>query len=143
MLGLLVAACATPPDPQRDDTHFRHPERFVGQDVTVCGYVTFRREDQNIWFSRPDLSSVWSRLPDVPAPLGLGLLIDEEVRLGGWPHRQSGCFRGRMVYTGCWVENRDGSVTMCFWTGFNHALLISRHAWRPGSVSQSPSSGTP
>lgn len=141
-LGLLVKACVAPLDPMREDSHFRHPEQFVGQTVTVCGYVTFQREDQNIWYSKDESLQPFSLSMD-GGTRGLGLLIDEEVRLGAWPHGRSGCFKGRIVYTGCWDRMADGTDTLCPWTPFDHALLISRTPDRDSQPLQSPSSGTP
>lgn len=145
-MGLALAACATPLDPLRDDSHFREPQRYVGQQVSVCGVVTFVREDQNIWFSEAEAQYVWTTRPDGSKPLGLGLLIDREVRLGSWPHGRRGCFRGEIIYTGCWDHFVDGSAIFCKWTPFNYALRIKREAGQPGlpgRPAQSLSSGTP
>lgn len=89
---------------------FNSPEKYLGQHVTVCGFVHDRFEDQNIWPSRAT----------VDGETGLGLEIDvsgsEKSAIDG----KTICLEGQLIRRGC------GTDLVCTASNYEFALRISR-----------------
>lgn len=88
--AMLVAACATKGVDELGRIAQR-PAEFVGQSVSVCGYVRNAHEEHGIWQS----SHAHSR--GDKAVLGL-------VSAKATPHATTTCLTGEIVRTGCGEE---------------------------------------
>lgn len=107
VIMLAVAACSGIQSRDEQMTVFLQPQLYVGQSVTVCGYIHDRFEDSNIWpssYSDRDLGA------------GLGFIAarqaDEKSRYDG----HTACVVGEIVRTGC------GEDQVCSWSNYRYAL---------------------
>ena len=104
ILILLCAACAG--TGKSSSAVFRAPARYVGQDVTVCGYF----ERGGMVYPTEATHSL----------AGIGLIDHGNLLRGyvGW-----GCIKGRMVYRGC------GRTRVCVGNGTVHMIDLTGGEW--------------
>lgn len=102
-VAIYSGCVATPEHMESSANIFHSPERYVGEVVTLCGYIHDRFEDGNIWPSREmggGVGFIPSRSPDVPSD------FDGKVA----------CVTGQIVETGC------GASKICTWSSYRFAL---------------------
>lgn len=111
-MAALVTACVAGQRRSMSGEVFQHPERFVGQAVSLCGYIHDRFEDANIWISR--------RAEREPHGLGLGFASDQTShRPTPWDNRVA-CVTGRIERSGC----GEGTL-VCLHTEHAYELVLS------------------
>jgi len=110
-LCIVLAGCGSLSQTAGDyDEIFTNPRMFLDTQVTVCGYVHDRFEDQNIWQRRPQYAA---------EPRGLGLLVSRQPAEASRIDGGYGCLTGTIVFTGC------AQQMICAWSNFPYALRVA------------------
>ena len=87
---------------------YAHPEKLVGQQVWICGYIQDTFESREIWLTPWDYRN---------NGLGLGFISDQVApnKAEGPLHQKTTCIRATIIRTGCAKE------LICMWSQFEYA----------------------